>query len=125
MTAKITLILAAISGLTAVCLGAFGAHGLKNKISAPLLSAYETGVQYHFYHTFALLVVAVLMLHFHQRTALQLSAIFFLVGILLFSGSLYGLALGGPSWLGPITPIGGLAFIIGWTALLFAAVKIS
>jgi uncharacterized membrane protein YgdD (TMEM256/DUF423 family) len=124
MTAKLTLLFAAINGLAAVGFGAFGAHGLKNSISASLLSAFETAVQYHFYHTLALLGVAVLMLQFGQKTSLQISAGLFAVGILLFSGSLYAMALGGPSWLGPITPIGGLAFLAGWIALLVAAVKI-
>ena len=125
MTAKLTLILAAVNGLLAVILGAFGAHGLKDKISANLLSAYETAVQYHFYHTFALLIVALLLLQAGHKASLQVSASLFLAGIVLFCGSLYLLALGGPSWLGPITPIGGLAFIGGWSALLWFAVKSS
>ncbi len=123
MTAKLTLILAAANGLLAVCLGAFGAHGLKNKISANLLSAYETAVQYHFYHTFALLAIAILMFQFGAKTTLQLSSASFVIGIVLFSGSLYAMALGGPTWLGPITPIGGLAFIWGWLMLLWFAIK--
>ena len=123
MTAKITLLLAAANGLLAVILGAFGAHGLKNTISAKLMSAFETAVQYHFYHTFALLVIALLLLQTGSKPSLQISASLFLAGIVLFCGSLYALALGGPAWLGPITPIGGLAFIGGWASLLWFAIK--
>jgi len=124
MTAKLILLVAACNGLIAVGLGAFGAHGLKNKISASLFSAYETAVQYHFYHTLALLAVGLLMLQLGHKTALQISSGFFLAGIVLFCGSLYGMALGGPAWLGPITPLGGLAFLAAWATLLFAVFKI-
>ena len=124
MTAKLTLLIAAISGFLAVCLGAFGAHGLKDKLSANLLSAYETAVQYQFYHTLALLALGLLMLQLGHKASLQISAIAFTLGILLFSGSLYLLGLGGPSWLGPITPLGGIALIVGWATLFFALLKI-
>ena len=124
MSTKILLMITAINGFAAVALGAFGAHGLKNKISENLMSAYQTAVQYHFYHTLALFGLVLLMFHFGQKGVLQVSAGLFLLGILLFCGSLYGLALGGPTWLGPITPIGGLAFLAAWAALLFAAFKL-
>lgn len=125
MSPKTVLILVTVNGFIAVVLGAFGAHGLKNKLSESLLSAYQTGVQYHFYHTFALFGLALLMFHFGQRSIFQVSASLFLLGIILFCGSLYALALGGPSWLGPITPLGGLAFLAGWVSLLIAAVKLN
>lgn len=125
MTTKITLLLAAINGFVAVCLGAFGAHGLRNKLSESLMSAYTTAVQYHFYHTFALLAVAILIQQFGSKSALQISAVAFVVGIVLFCGSLYGLALGAPNWLGPITPLGGLAFIAGWLTLIWFAVQLA
>nr|WP_317932336.1 DUF423 domain-containing protein [Halioxenophilus sp. WMMB6] len=108
---------ASISGLLAVVLGAFGAHGLKGKIADPLLSAYATGVQYHFYHTLALLFVVVLLLLQGPSRLLGASAGFFIAGIVAFSGSLYLLALGGPKWLGPVTPLGGLCFMVGWVLL--------
>ena len=120
ITAKLTLIIAAMSGFVAVALGAFGAHGLKGRLSDTLLSAYQTAVQYHFYHTLALFGVALLMLQFGHKSLLQVSAMLFLAGIVLFCGSLYALALGAPSWLGPITPLGGLAFLGAWMVLLFA-----
>ncbi len=119
--AKVYLIIAALNGFLAVALGAFGAHGLKNKLSADLLAVYHTGVQYHFYHTLALFGVALFMLQLPQSAALRWSALLFTAGIVIFSGSLYVLALSGIRWLGAITPIGGVAFLAGWIALALAA----
>lgn len=112
--AQIFLLTASISGALAVCLGAFAAHGLKARLSTELLSAFRTGVDYQFYHTFALLAVALLIKHIGPSALLTAAGWLFLLGILLFSGSLYAMALGGPKWLGPITPLGGLCFIAGW-----------
>lgn len=123
--AKVWIALASMFGFAAVALGAFGAHGLKGKLTPELFAAFTTGVQYHFYHTFALLVVAVLMLKWPAERWLSVSAVMFALGILLFSGSLYALALGGPRWLGPITPLGGLSFMVGWLTLMMAAWRIS
>lgn len=113
MPANIYAACAAISAAIAVSMGAFAAHGLKPILSAYQLDIIDTGVQYQFYHALALLVVA--WMH-QQRPArlLKLSAGAFLVGTLCFSGSLYLLALTGIRGLGVITPIGGVAFIIGW-----------
>ena len=119
--AKIYLLLAALNGLLAVALGAFGAHGLRQKLSADMLAVYQTGVQYHFYHTLALLAVAVLMLCVSHSSLLRWSGALFLVGIVIFSGSLYVLAVTGMRWLGAITPIGGVAFMAGWLLLMLAA----
>lgn len=123
--AKVFLLLSSISGFLAVALGAFGAHGLKNTLSDSLLSAFQTGVQYHFYHTLALLLTAVLMFRYPQIKWLEWSGILFLLGIVLFSGSLYAMALGGPRWLGPVTPIGGLCFMAGWLLLAIASTKLA
>ncbi len=120
---KLFLMLSACCGLTATVLGAFGAHGLKGKISESLLHAFQTGVQYQFYHTFALALVALLILHFDGSKLYVVAGTLFLMGILLFSGSLYGLALGAPKWFGPITPLGGLSFILGWASLALAVWK--
>lgn len=117
------LMVAAFLGATGVMLGAFAAHGLKSRLSATLLSAFETGVTYQFYHTLALLVVALWLKQTHS-VWLVASGYFWLVGVLLFSGSLYALALTGVKWLGPITPLGGLMFILGWVSLLVGAVKL-
>ena len=118
IVAKKILMIAAISGLLAVALGAFGAHGLKTHLAADMLAIYQTSVQYHFYHSFALLITSLVMvLAPNKLSAFRYSALFFIVGTLVFSGSLYLLAISGARWLGAITPIGGLLLIAGWIAL--------
>ena len=116
--AKFFLLFAAINGMIAVILGAFGAHALKNSISASLLSAYQTGIQYHFIHVLALVGLALFILRLPSAVAVPLPLIvtgyLWMVGVMLFSGSLYGIAIGAPSWFGPITPLGGLLLIMGW-----------
>lgn len=120
---KIILSIASISGALAVGLGAFGAHALKAKLqSTDRLSTYQTAVQYHFYHTFALLAIGILMYKLDSNW-LNYSAYMMMAGILFFSGSLYALCLSNVRWLGAITPIGGLFFILGWLFLLLAVVK--
>ena len=104
-------------------IGAFGAHAL-----APMLQAtnrtdtFETAVKYQMYHTLALLAVGLLLFRV-ENPALQVAAWAFFIGILIFSGSLYTLCLTGITWLGAITPIGGLALIVGWGALFYAILK--
>ena len=115
--AKIFLMAASISGFLAVAIGAFGAHGLKQKISEEMMAVYQTGVQYHFYHTLALLGVGILLQQFPHSLALKVSGWGMLVGMLVFSGSVYLLVLSGTRWLGAITPIGGLALLVAWLAL--------
>ena len=121
--AKFFLLTAAMSGCLAVCIGAFAAHGLKAQLSTDMLAVFRTGVDYQFYHTLALLAVALLLKPLEQSTALNVSGGLFIAGIVLFSGSLYALALGGPKWLGPITPLGGICFIIAWGAMVWAAAR--
>lgn len=118
--AKTLLMVAAISGLLAVVIGAFGAHGLKGRITTDLMAIFQTGVQYHFYHTLALLLVGILMLQFPQISLLKWSGWLFIAGIVIFSGSLYALAITDIKWLGAITPIGGVAFIAGWLTMAIA-----
>jgi uncharacterized membrane protein YgdD (TMEM256/DUF423 family) len=115
--AKIFLMAASISGFLAVAIGAFGAHGLKQKISEEMMAVYQTGVQYHFYHTLALLGVGILLQQFPHSLALKVSGWGMMIGMLVFSGSLYLLALSGTRWLGAITPIGGIALLVAWLAL--------
>ena len=115
--AKNTLLITAVSGFLAVVFGAFGAHGLKHRLSADMLAVYHTGVQYQFYHTLALFGVALLMLQLPQSVALRWSAALFTAGIVVFSGSLYVLAISGVRWLGAVTPLGGVAFLAGWVLL--------
>jgi uncharacterized membrane protein YgdD (TMEM256/DUF423 family) len=110
------LMLAAFFGFTGVALGAFAAHGLKNKLSAEYLAIFHTGVLYQLIHTLALLAVALIAVQIPGRLVTW-AGISFAVGILLFSGSLYMLTLTGISKLGIITPFGGLAFLIGWALL--------
>lgn len=118
------IICAAVCGFLAVALGAFAAHGLKNRLAPELLSAFQTGVQYQMYHALALLGIAILIKLYGSNSWLQISGSFLLLGIVLFCGSLYGLAFNGPRWLGPITPLGGLCFLLGWLALLIAALRL-
>jgi|SRR5690554_1807756 len=116
--------ISAISGLIAVALGAFGAHALKGRLDDYAQSIYQTAVSYHFIHTLALLACAILLLQWPKSTALLVAASAFSLGILLFSGSLYTLSLISIRGLGVITPIGGLAFMIGWGALFLAAFRL-
>ena len=104
----------------AVALGAFGAHGLKERVSPEMLTIFETGVRYHFYHALGLFAVA--WVADKNPESLANAAGWALVGgIFVFSGSLYILSLTGIRWLGAITPIGGLAFLVGWVLLFLAA----
>ncbi|AOS96263.1 hypothetical protein AUP74_00796 [Microbulbifer aggregans] len=121
---KLYLFLAAFLGGSGVILGAFGAHGLRGRVAENLLEAYKTGVLYQMLHALALFGVVLLMQHWGERTALVVTGALFVIGVLLFSGSLYGLTFGGPRWLGPVTPLGGLAMIAGWAALCVAALQL-
>lgn len=114
------IFIGALMGFLGVGLGAFGAHGLKARISPDMLAVFETGVRYQMYHALALLVVGLLMPRLEGR-AVVVAGWSFTAGILIFSGSLYALALTGVTTLGAITPIGGVAFLAGWVALALAA----
>jgi uncharacterized membrane protein YgdD (TMEM256/DUF423 family) len=115
---------ASFFGALGVILGAFGAHQLKNILSESAISIFETAVRYMFYHVFALLAVAILYQQFPNKLV-KSAGIFFIVGIILFSGSLFvltykeALVLPGLKWAGPITPLGGACFIAGWICLAF------
>jgi uncharacterized membrane protein YgdD (TMEM256/DUF423 family) len=115
--ARLFLTLAALSGLLAVALGAFGAHGLKQRLPVDMMAVYQTGVQYHFWHTLALLGVGILLLQGVQGKLVVASGWLFIAGILLFSGSLYVLAITGVRSLGMITPVGGVFWIAAWLCL--------
>jgi uncharacterized membrane protein YgdD (TMEM256/DUF423 family) len=115
------LLIGAVFGFLGVALGAFGAHGLRSRLTPEMLAVFETAVRYQMYHVFALLIVAGAMAHFGPVRLLTLAGWAFIVGILIFSGSLYALALTGTTALGAITPIGGLGFLIGWACLAFFA----
>lgn len=110
--------------MLAVGLGAFGAHALKAKLEADgTLATFQTAVHYQFYHTLALLAIGILMTKYSSQW-LNYSGYSMMLGLIIFSGSLYILCFTGMKWLGAITPIGGLAFIVGWACLLLAVMKI-
>ncbi len=119
---RIFLAIASILGGLSVALGAFASHALKEKLSEKALEIWKTGTQYQMYHALALILVALLLTRTENPDPLlNTSGIAFIIGIALFSGSLYTLSLSGIKWLGAIAPLGGLAFIIGWGCLAIAA----
>jgi uncharacterized membrane protein YgdD (TMEM256/DUF423 family) len=118
---KLWLPLGAAYGFLGVALGAFGAHALKARLAGEALAVWQTAVQYHFWHALALLAVGVLALQ-KPSTALNVAGAAFALGVLLFSGSLYALALSGVRGLGAVTPIGGVLLLCGWAALLRAVI---
>jgi len=120
MVASAVIVLGAVLAGAAVVLGAFGAHGLEARLSERSLAIWQTGVQYQFVHALGLLLVAALWDRVHPGWGLA-AVIAMTLGVLLFSGSLYALALGAPRWLGAVAPIGGTLFIVGWVALAVAA----
>ena len=115
------LLIGAVLGFLGVAVGAFGAHGLRGRLSPDMLAVFEIGVRYQMYHVFALLVVAAAIGHAGRTRLLMAAGWCFIAGILIFSGSLYALALSGTTMFGAITPIGGLGFLIGWACLAFFA----
>lgn len=116
---KTILLFATISGALAVSIGAFGAHGLQKILEATQrVETFETAVKYHFYHTLALLFLGIYMSFTEDKSYLNISAYGFMLGLIIFSGSLYTLSLTNIKILGAITPIGGLGFIIGWISLV-------
>lgn len=119
---RLFVALGAISGGLGVALGAFGAHGLRSRLTADLLSTFETGVRYQMYHALALLLVAWAATRW-PGTLTTGAGWLFVTGTVIFSGSLYLLAFTGARWLGTITPLGGVAFIAGWACLALAALR--
>jgi uncharacterized membrane protein YgdD (TMEM256/DUF423 family) len=116
--------LAGLNGAVAVACGAFASHGLQGRIDAHALSVFETGARYHMYHALAMGLAALAMRGAAAQTA-QYAAVFFLAGILLFSGSLYVLALSGMRAVAIVTPFGGVAFLIGWVLLAYSGTRFS
>jgi len=114
---KLIFAFGALSGLASVALGAFGAHALRGSLDERMQHVFETGVHYQMTHSIALILTCVMIEHWGRHWALVSASWGFVAGILLFSGSLYLLALTGIKWLGPVTPLGGLAFIVGWALL--------
>lgn len=123
MSKRLVLAFGAASGFISVSLGAFAAHALKGAIEPGLLAAFKTGVQYQATHALALLILGLLMSASPNQRSLNVAGVAFMVGTVLFAGSLYALALTGVGVFGAITPIGGVSFLIGWAALFVFAVK--
>lgn len=123
MASRQTLLCAALLGMMAVMLGAFGAHALSNVLEPRMQQVYQTAVQYQFWHALALLAIGIL-----QRgcdvSLLKVAALLFLTGVLLFCGSLYLMALTGIRQLGMITPLGGILFILGWAFLAWSVIRL-
>lgn len=119
---RLWLGIAAVNGALAVVAGAFAAHGLRGHLPPDMLSVWETGARYHMYHALAM-GLAALAAENNKEAGSRWSPKLFLAGIVLFCGSLYGLALGGPIWLGPITPLGGVLLIAGWVCLAISAFR--
>jgi uncharacterized membrane protein YgdD (TMEM256/DUF423 family) len=120
--AKTFFIFGCFFSFLGVAFGAFGAHALKQKLSPEMLQVFDVGVRYQMYHAFALFVVA-WVLHSWNITGAAASGWWFIAGIVLFSGSLYALALSDIMWLGAVTPLGGLSFLIGWLWLAWSVWK--
>ncbi|HRW08452.1 MAG: DUF423 domain-containing protein [Caldilineaceae bacterium] len=113
--------LGSLLGGLGVAIGAFGAHAMRGRITEDLLANYETGVRYHFYHALALFAVVVAIQRWPSSTLPVVAGWLFIVGVIIFSGSLYLMAFTGLRWLGAITPIGGVALIAAWVCLLWVA----
>lgn len=120
---KTFLLLGAVNTFVCIALGAFGAHGLKNILTSDMLAIYHTGVQYHFYHSLGLLFVGLILLHYSRSRLIELSGWLMLLGILLFSVSLYLMSLIEVRALGMVTPLGGVSFLAAWAILAVAIWK--
>ncbi len=121
MSPRAQRIAAGLAGFTAVAIGAFAAHGLKGHLSASALLTFQTGVHYHLAHALVLLALSLAP----TTRWLRAASVAFSAGIVLFSGSLYVLALSGLSWLGAVTPFGGIALLAGWVFVLLSAAQLT
>ncbi len=120
---KVFLLLGSVNALIAVLLGAFGAHGLKSKLTGEMMAIFQTGVQYHFYHSLGLIAVGLIINQFANTNLFKWSGWLMFTGILLFSGSLYILSISNMRWLGAIAPFGGTSFIFAWLLLIIGIIK--
>lgn len=122
---RLFIVIGALSGFLAVAAGAFGAHALRARLAPEMIDVFQTGVTYEMYHALALVAVGILLARFSSEGSVWLSSAgwLFIAGSILFSGSLYLLAVTGTTWLGAITPLGGVAFLLGWLALAIGVVR--
>ena len=123
MTARRCVLAAALALAIAVARGAFGAHALRGRLAPDALGIFQTGVQYHFWNALGLLSVGILMTQWTSTRLLAIAAWLLIAGLLLFSGSLYVLAVTGERWVGALTPLGGGAFIAAWLMVAWAALR--
>jgi uncharacterized membrane protein YgdD (TMEM256/DUF423 family) len=122
--AKLFILLGALAGAAGVVLGAFGAHALKARLAPDMLAVWQTAVQYHFWHALGLIAVGIVIAHaLPGSTVLKWAGWLMVAGLVLFSGSLYALALTGARWLGAVTPFGGTAWILAWLLLAWAVLR--
>lgn len=121
--ARLFLLVASVLGALSVAGGAFGAHALKGQLTETALNSFETGVRYQMYHALALLGIAMLAKQNPEVSLFTTAGWCFIAGVVLFSGSLYGLSLAGIKAFGPVTPLGGVAFMAGWVCLAIASTK--
>ena len=121
--AKFFLLCGALNALLAIILGAFGAHALRGQLSEKMFDVFNTASEYHFYHAIGLMIIGILFLQLSPSTWFKWSGWFMLAGIVLFSGSLYFLAVSRYSWLGFVTPFGGTAFILAWLSVFIGLLK--
>lgn len=120
---RLAILLGAGNAALAILFGAFAAHALRNSLSEQMLSIFQTAVDYHLYHALGLIIIGLLISQRSYSRLLNLSAIAMLVGIIVFCGSLYLLSLTGKSWLGMITPLGGVTFIASWILIVIGYFK--
>jgi len=120
---KFMLLCGIANTVLAVALGAFGAHVLKHRVGEELISIFHTANAYHFYHAFGLIILGLLLIHYPGSNSLRWSGMLMLLGVILFSGSLYLLVITRLTWLGMIAPFGGLAFISAWLIAFIAVLK--
>ncbi len=123
ITAKLFLLLGSANAMLAVMLGAFGAHALKARLDENMLKIFHTGVEYHFYHALGLILIGIIAINIPVNIWIKNSGWMMFAGIILFSGSLYFLSILNVRWLGMITPLGGLLFILAWLSLCIAIFK--
>ncbi len=120
---RLAILLGAGNAILAILLGAFAAHAVRDSLSVKMLSVFHTAVDYHLYHALGLIIVGLLISQRPNNLLLNASVVTMLMGLVIFCGSLYALSLSGLTWIGMMTPFGGIAFMVSWILVLFAFIK--
>jgi len=120
---RLAILLGAGNAILAILLGAFAAHAVRDSLSIKMLSVFHTAVDYHLYHALGLIIVGLLISQRPNNLLLNASVVTMLIGLVIFCGSLYALSLSGLTWIGMMTPFGGIAFMVSWILVLFAFIK--